>query len=149
MVDAAREYLPLTSLKQYVTMCRLFKLNHLHIHFTDDVAFTFPSTAYPQLPAHSKFAYTLSEMHELQAFAVVRGVTIIGEMDVPGHATSIANVLPDVFGTTSLGCSRVWSLVLGLQSCLVPRSWAAVFGPWSLVLGLMQSFGIVLIFSFL
>lgn len=36
MVDAAREYLPLASLKKYVVLCRHFKINHLHIHMTDD-----------------------------------------------------------------------------------------------------------------
>ena len=52
MVDAARAYLPLSALKGFVVMCRLYKLNNMHIHFTDDNAFTFPSTAYPQLAAN-------------------------------------------------------------------------------------------------
>ena len=33
MVDAARAYLPLVQLKQYVVLCRLYKLNHLHIQY--------------------------------------------------------------------------------------------------------------------
>ena len=35
MVDAARAYLPLPMLKQYVVLCRLYKINHLHIHLSD------------------------------------------------------------------------------------------------------------------
>jgi hexosaminidase len=85
MVDAAREYLPLTSLKGYVILCRLYKLNHLHIHLTDDHAFSFPSTAYPEAAAKSQWSYTLAEMKELAQFAADRGVEIIGEIDVPGH----------------------------------------------------------------
>jgi hexosaminidase len=52
MVDAAREYLPLNALKGYVVLCRVYKLNHLHIHLTDDGSFTFPSTKYPELVSH-------------------------------------------------------------------------------------------------
>jgi hypothetical protein len=44
MVDAARAYLPLAQLKQYVVLCRIYKLNHLHIHLSDGGSFTFPST---------------------------------------------------------------------------------------------------------
>ena len=102
MVDAARAFLPLAALKQYVVMCRLYKLNHLHLHLTDDQSFTFPSTAFPELAAKAPFKYALSELRELQAFAAARGVTIIGEMDVPGHATSLVNALPSVFGFKSL-----------------------------------------------
>lgn len=85
MVDAAREYLPLAALKGYVVLCRHYKLNHLHIHMTDDQAFTFPSSAYPEAAAASSWRYTLDELKELAAFAAARGVEIIGEMDVPGH----------------------------------------------------------------
>ena len=52
---------------------------------TDDQSFTFPSAAFPQLPAKSSFAYTLAELNELKEFADLRGVTLVGEMDVPGN----------------------------------------------------------------
>ena len=101
MVDAARTYLPLALLKEYVVLCRLYKLNHLHIHFSDGGIFTFPSTKYPQLSAKAKWKYTLVEMQELQAFAVARGVVIIGEVDVPGHASGLTGALPSVFAFKS------------------------------------------------
>ena len=101
MVDAARAYLPLSALKGFVVLCRLYKLNYMHIHMTDDGAFTWPSTAYPELAAKSPWRYNLTELHELNAFATLRGVAIIGEMDVPGHAASMVKSLPDVFGFPS------------------------------------------------
>jgi hypothetical protein len=82
MVDAARAYLPLSALKGFVTLCRLYKLNYLHIHLTDDNAFTFPSTAYPELSNGSSWKYTLQELQELNDFANARNVEIVGEMDV-------------------------------------------------------------------
>ena len=70
-------------------------------------AFTFPSTAYPELAAKAPFKYTLQELHELQAFATARGVTVIGEMDVPGHSSGLVDALPSVFGFRSLGAKQV------------------------------------------
>jgi N-acetyl-beta-hexosaminidase len=101
MVDAARVWLPLSALKGYVVLCRLYKINHLHIHFTDDSAFTFPSTKFPELAAEAKFKYKLEDLHQLQAFAKQRGVMIIGEMDVPGHASGLVTARPDVFAFPS------------------------------------------------
>eukprot|EP00041_Stephanoeca_diplocostata_P025954 m.692170 g.692170 ORF g.692170 m.692170 type:complete len:696 (+) comp22859_c0_seq13:228-2315(+) len=101
MVDAARAVLTLTQLKQYVVVCRMYKLDALHIHFSDDDAFTWPSTAFPQLSNKSTHAYTLAEMQELAAFARVRGVMIVGEIDVPGHSTGIVHAAPDLFAFNS------------------------------------------------
>lgn len=101
MVDAARAYLPVSALKGFVTLCRLYKLNYLHIHLSDDGAFTFPSTAYPELANGSSWRYTLKELQDLQSFAKLRNVEIIGEVDVPGHATSMIRSLPGVFAFSS------------------------------------------------
>jgi N-acetyl-beta-hexosaminidase len=101
MVDAARAYLPLTLLKEIVVMCRLYKINHLHLHLSDDGSFTFPSTKYPELAEKAKFSYKLSELQELQAFAQARGIVIIGEMDVPGHSSGLTGPLPSIFGFPS------------------------------------------------
>lgn len=101
MVDAARAYLPVSALKGFVTLCRLYKLNYLHIHLSDDGAFTFPSTAYPELANGSSWRYTLVELQGLQSFAKLRNVEIIGEIDVPGHAKSMISSLPAVFAFPS------------------------------------------------
>ena len=107
MVDAARAFLPLSALKGFVTLCRLYKLNYIHIHLSDDGAFSFPSKAFPELARQSPWAYNLTELHELQAFASARGVAIIGEMDVPGHAASMVRTLPHIFGFPSIGEKQV------------------------------------------
>eukprot|EP00935_MAST-01C_sp_MAST-1C-sp1_P001202 g1202.t1 len=101
MVDAARAYLPPVSLKALVMLCRMYKLNYLHIHMTDTGAFTFPSTAYPALSAKSSIKYNLTELHDVQTFAAARGVTILAEVDVPGHATAMTHTLPGTFGFKS------------------------------------------------
>jgi len=107
MVDAARAYLPLPALKSFVQLCRLHKLNYLHLHLSDDGSFTFPSAAFPELAARAPFAYNASELAELQRYAAARGVALVGEVDVPGHASGLTAALPGTFGFASLGDKQV------------------------------------------
>ena len=102
MVDLARQYHTIDSLKDVVTMCRLYKIRYLQIHLTDDQAFTFPSAAYPTLAAYGN-DYTLAELQELVAYADKRAVTIIPELEVPAHATCFTNSMPDLFASSTNG----------------------------------------------
>jgi hypothetical protein len=63
LVDVARQYHSITSLKQIVELCRLYKIRYLQLHLTDDQSFMFPSNAYPQLATkneHGGKTYTLA-----------------------------------------------------------------------------------------
>ena len=64
-------------------------------------AFTWPSTAFPQLPNASSHACTMAEMRELSEYAAVRGVHIIGEIDVPGHASAFMRAALELFAFPS------------------------------------------------
>ncbi|HEY3397643.1 MAG TPA: family 20 glycosylhydrolase [Armatimonadota bacterium] len=84
MVDVARQPHTLSGLKQLVVMCWYYRIAYLQLHLSDVEGFAFPSTAFPRLAtAH---ALSLDQWRELEAFATVRGVTILPELDVPGHA---------------------------------------------------------------
>ncbi len=96
MVDAARSWHSPAMLKQLVELCRWYKVRHLQIHFTDDGAHTFPSAAYPQLNANRRH-YTTGELRQLESFAVERGVVILPELDVPGHASVLVQQMPEIF----------------------------------------------------
>ena len=48
----------------------------------------------------------MSELTELQAYAAARGVTLVGEMDVPGHSSGMTSTLPGTFGFASLGAKQ-------------------------------------------
>ena len=49
LIDVARQYHSIASLKQIVQLCRLYKVRYLQLHLTDDQSFMFPSRAYPLL----------------------------------------------------------------------------------------------------
>src|SRR5262249_24873928 len=53
MLDVARKPYSIDTLKQCVRVCRFYKIRYVHLHLTDENAWTFPSTAYPGLGAHN------------------------------------------------------------------------------------------------
>lgn len=99
MVDLARQWHPIEVVRQCVVLCRWYKINYLQLHLTDDQLWTFPSTLYPQLGA-ADMRYTIEQLRDLEDFARVRGVTIIPEVDVPGHSAALVKALPDIVGNT-------------------------------------------------
>lgn len=105
LIDCARQWHPAQGLKDLIVMCRLYKINFIHLHLTDDQSFTFPSKAFPQLPTIEKGKprhYTWGELVGLVKFADERGVTLIPELETPGHAGKLRQVEP--FGRKGLGC---------------------------------------------
>ena len=100
MIDVARKYHSIESLKDLVELCRLYKVRYLQLHLTDDQAFTFPSRAYPKLnekPQHGGKCYTIEMLRDLVAYADARGVTIIPEYEVPGHSAAANRAMHDLF----------------------------------------------------
>jgi hexosaminidase len=97
MLDVARRFHPAEGLRILVDMCHLYKVPYLHIHFTDDQGYRLPSKHFPQLPTKGE-SYTEDEIRELVAYADARGVTIIPEIEMPGHSLSIQGAMPEVFG---------------------------------------------------
>ena len=105
MLDVARQDHPIDAIKKVVQLCRLYKARYLQLHLTDDQGWTFPSTKYPKLGtknygAHGGIAprvYNLDELKALVAYADARGVTIVPEMEVPGHSGAAARSAPEIF----------------------------------------------------
>jgi Glycosyl hydrolase family 20, catalytic domain/Glycosyl hydrolase family 20, domain 2 len=105
MLDVARQDHPIEAIKKVVQLCRLYKARYLQLHLTDDQGWTFPSTKYPTLgsknhAAHGGIAprvYKLDELKELVAYADSRGVTLVPELEVPGHSGAASRSLPEIF----------------------------------------------------
>lgn len=100
MIDVARRYHSIPVLKQCVELCRLYRLRYLQLHLTDDQAFTFPSKAFPMVTTvnqHGGPSYTLAELKDLVRYADERGVTIVPEMDIPGHSAALNRAMPELF----------------------------------------------------
>lgn len=88
MLDVARKPHSIGTLKEAIQLARLYKIRYMHLHLTDDQHFTFPFE-----PVVSKlknnFSYTRQQLVDLVAYADARGVTLIPEMDLPGHSSRL------------------------------------------------------------
>lgn len=100
MMDLGRNPHSFACLKETIDLLWFYKVDSLHLHLTDDQYFAFPSKAYPNLASeHHKITWT--EFSELEQYATLRGVTIVPELEVPGHSSLLCRNYPDVFGKNS------------------------------------------------
>ncbi|MFT2816766.1 beta-N-acetylhexosaminidase [Leifsonia sp. A12D58] len=125
MIDVARHFLPLRELRRIIELMAMHKLNTLHLHLTDDQGWRLEVLAFPRLTEvgswrastqvggddatageykrpHGGF-YTQDELRDLVAFAADHGVTIVPEIDVPGHSQAAIAAYPQLGISTSPG----------------------------------------------
>ncbi|GAB3973174.1 beta-N-acetylhexosaminidase [Actinoallomurus acanthiterrae] len=117
MLDVARHYLPTGYLFDFVDQLALHKLNVLHLHLTDDQGWRMEIGGLPRLteigawraesmvgPAggdrfdgrpHGGF-YSRRDLRRLVAYAAARGVTVVPEIEMPGHARAALAAYPEL-----------------------------------------------------
>lgn len=117
MVDLGRNPHSLDTLKKCVDWLWLYKVRYLQLHLTDDQRFAFPSTAFPQLNEDTP-DFTANELRELEAYAAARGVTIIPELEAPGHSAILREKYPDVFGRTPTDLATLPAAHIGLKKLI-------------------------------
>ena len=90
MIDSARHYQPMEVLKRNLDAMAAVKLNVLHWHLTEDQGFRVESKKYPELHQMGSdgLFYTQNEVREIIQYAADRGIRVMPEFDMPGHATS-------------------------------------------------------------
>jgi hexosaminidase len=125
LLDSARHYQSPAYIRRFIDWMALHKLNVLHWHLTDDQAWRLEIKKYPKLtqvgawrvPAGEAPAkdidpqtgeprlyggfYTQDEVRALVAYASERGITIVPEIDVPGHASAAVVAYPELAATDS------------------------------------------------
>ena len=124
MFDCGRKPFTLTTLRQIVDICSYYKLNDLQLHLSDnyiwlhnypgvktaeDVLKLEPSAGGFRLESNHKgltstdISYTKAQFKELVAEAAAKGVKIVPELDVPGHALALVRIRPDLMYKGSVG----------------------------------------------
>jgi len=90
LIDVARHYEPLEVLKRNLDAMAAVKLNVLHWHLTENQGFRIESKKFPRLHGMGSDGqfYTQDEARELIAYARERGIRVVPEFDIPGHATA-------------------------------------------------------------
>jgi hexosaminidase len=118
LLDVARWFYPPEFIEKLIDLLALYKLNTLHLHLTDDQGWRLEIKKYPRLTQigawrketivgqnfdpyvgdgtpHGGF-YTQEQMREVVAYAAARHVTIIPEIEMPGHARAALAAYPEL-----------------------------------------------------
>ena len=125
-IDVARHFFDVAQMKKILNLMTLHKLNTLHWHLTDDQGWRIEIKKYPRLTEYGSIRkqtmirkewghydgvpyggyYTQDEIRDVVAYAAARGITVIPEIDLPGHMQAALACYPE------LGCTggpyEVW-----------------------------------------
>ncbi len=90
MIDVARHFQPPEVIHRNLDAMAAVKMNVLHLHLTDDQGFRIESKRHPELHAVSAESgvLTQAQIKAIIAAAAERGIRVVPEFDVPGHATA-------------------------------------------------------------
>ena len=125
-LDVSRHFLPKEFVKKYIDLLSLHKLNRFHWHLTDDQGWRLEIAQYPKLTSvagwrsetlighdvddrqrsarqfdgirHGGF-YTQADAREIVAYAADRFVTVVPEIEMPGHSQAVVSAYPELGST--------------------------------------------------
>lgn len=99
MIDTSRHYLPLSTVRSLIDSLPTSKFNVLHWHIVDAQSFPLVLGSVPELAkgAYSPdLVYSMQNLQDMVQYARDRGVRLVIEVDVPGHAASWTKGYPQI-----------------------------------------------------
>lgn len=117
MLDVARHFMPKDNLLRFIEVMAHHKLNMLHLHLSDDQGWRVEILRYPELTRRGAWRkeslqggspdggydgiphggyYTQEDLREVVAFAAVRQITVLPEIDIPGHSQAAIAAYPEL-----------------------------------------------------
>jgi hexosaminidase len=101
LVDTSRHFISMATLKRTLDALSYSKMNVLHWHLIDSQSFPYPSEAFPRLQEMGSYefpraVYTKENFAEIIEYGRRRGIRVVLEMDMPGHAASWAEGYPEL-----------------------------------------------------
>jgi hexosaminidase len=90
LIDVSRHWEPVEVIERNLDAMAMVKMNVLHWHLSDDQGFRVESRRYPKLQEKGSDGqyYTQEQIRHIVAYARDRGIRVVPEFDMPGHATS-------------------------------------------------------------
>ena len=115
MLDVARHFFGVDDVSRFIDLIAIYKLNRLHLHLTDDQGWRIEIRTRPRLAEQGEH-FTQQEYAELVAHAESRGITIVPEIEMPGHVNAALvaypelappGVMPEAYSGTDVGFSTL------------------------------------------
>jgi hexosaminidase len=109
MLDVARHFFTVREVEQFIDLLALYKMNVLHLHLADDQGWRIAIESRPKLTeigAASQVGggrggfYTKQDYGEIVRYAQARHVTIVPEIDMPGHTNAALSAYPELSCST-------------------------------------------------
>ncbi|WP_170172642.1 beta-N-acetylhexosaminidase [Hymenobacter rigui] len=114
LIDAARHFMPVSVIKRNLDGMWATKFNVLHWHLSDDQGFRVESKLFPrlhQVGGQGQF-YTQQQVRDIVRYAGRRGIRVIPELDMPGHATAWLAAYPRLASNDSTyGVAQRWGVL--------------------------------------
>lgn len=90
LLDCVRHFMPVEVVKRTLDGMALVKMNVFHWHLTDDQGFRLESKVFPKLHLQGSdgLYYTQDQIRDIVGYAGERGIRVVPEIEMPGHATS-------------------------------------------------------------
>lgn len=151
-LDVVRHVFPVSYIKKYIDYLTFHKFNTFHWHLTDDQGWRFEVSSYPKLNSVSSWRdstlighfkdtparydgkryggfYTKAEIKEIVAYASVRGITIIPELDIPGHSRAAMAAYPQLSTKpdTVWNVATTWGMYNRQNNVLAPTDFTFQF----------------------
>jgi hexosaminidase len=136
MIDVGRHFMPISFIKKTIDLLAMHKMNVLHWHLTDDQGWRIEITKYPRLTQvgsvrsetvegkmsynqplrfdgkpHSGF-YTQDEIRDVVQYAQEKFITVVPEIEMPGHALAALAAYPELGCTNGpYGVAKIWGVI--------------------------------------
>ncbi|MFJ8963057.1 family 20 glycosylhydrolase [Lentzea sp. NPDC102401] len=97
MLDVARHFHPVSTVKRYIDQLALYKINYFHLHLSDDQGWRIVIDSWPRLATYGGSTqvgggpggyYAKAQYSEIVQYAASRKITVIPEIDLPGHTNA-------------------------------------------------------------
>jgi hexosaminidase len=95
-LDVARTFFTTGEIRRVIDLLALYKLNVLHLHLTDDQGWRLPAGRPAQAPEPDGICYRAEDLRALAAYAADRFVTVVPEVNTPGHTAALLRLHPEL-----------------------------------------------------
>ena len=107
MLDVARHFFGVDDVKRYIDLISHYKMNRLHLHLSDDQGWRIAIDAWPRLASYGGGTdvsggagghYTKADYRDIVAYAAAHHMTVVPEVDLPGHTNAALASYPELTG---------------------------------------------------